>query len=328
MLNEAPPLEGPNLGRGFMRRWNALENLWKCLHDSGTGTTGPGAFQACNCAYPNQERGHKDFDLLEALILKGSGDLYRLCNSVAVKDLCCFNPLIENEGVKRKIRSLETELGRLRGDLNCQDGDSQDLQKRIDATERKREELNRPLREKHRAALKAFQLYQDNGNGNTKDFLIEQLCRLVTLVRNNESHLGKLVVGDDDETRRNREIFKRAIGVLDVFFEELLESPDQRLARPGFSGVNDSVDEIIADIKVESKRGRVEGEVVEGNGGQAFSWKTGTGESIDVEALESDQLAEYWERIDAFYGQGWRRILVPVNIGGQEKICSVYEIVR
>jgi hypothetical protein len=314
-------LNEPDAGRRFSRQWNALEILWKRLHNSGTGTTGPGAFQACNCDYPDRKPGHYDGDLLQALIQKGSGVLFGLCNSVAVKDLCDFDPLIEDESVKRKIRNLETELERLRGD-------SQDLQEQIDEKERERERLVDSLKSDHKKAAEAFKDYQDIMNGNTSVKLTNAVCRLVKLIRNNESHHGKTTSGRNREDPRNRKIFELAVGVFDVFFEGLLENPDQRLARPVFGVVNDSVDEVIAGIKVERRTGRAE--AVKRNGGKEFSWEPGLdpGCVLDVEVLESDQLPKVWSKIDDWYGQRYRRIWVPVSIDGQDTICSFYEIDR
>ena len=56
--------------------------------------------------------------------------------------------------------------------------------------------------------------------------------------------------------------------------------------------------------------------------------RRGVTAQLEVEVMEFDQLASVWSKIDDGYGQGYRRILVPVSIGGQEKICSFYEIAR
>ena len=56
--------------------------------------------------------------------------------------------------------------------------------------------------------------------------------------------------------------------------------------------------------------------------------RRGVTAQLEVEVLESDQLASVWSKIDDGYGEGYRWILMSVSIGGQEKICSFYKIAR
>lgn len=54
-----------------------------------------------------------------------------------------------------------------------------------------------------------------------------------------------------------------------------------------------------------------------------FSWDE-TEEQIEVEILCLNHLNDHYQEIDEFEGSLYKRILVPVTIGGRISICNIY----
>ena len=50
------------------------------------------------------------------------------------------------------------------------------------------------------------------------------------------------------------------------------------------------------------------------------------GEPVAVQVLESEDLPQHWERLDAFEGLGYRRIVVPVETGGGTVEACLYAL--
>ena len=132
-----------------------------------------------------------------------------------------------------------------------------DLQEDVDRVEREIEGLGNRLTIRHRMARERLWKYKRNATDTTVKELIEALCRLVRLVRNNMSHIKSKF-----DRGRNREIFKWSVDVLDLFFRGLLGNPDQRLAVYHTLRPRGPDHHVIADITDErSTTSRVEGVV-------------------------------------------------------------------
>ncbi len=87
---------------------------------------------------------------------------------------------------------------------------------------------------------------------------------------------------------------------------------------------------LIADIKGTWDQGIVRGQFFDGG------WSDGTGypyihwdpegDMIPVAVLISAQLPFHWGRLDAFEGDGYRRILAPVLQGGEVRwVANIYQ---
>jgi gamma-glutamylcyclotransferase (GGCT)/AIG2-like uncharacterized protein YtfP len=74
---------------------------------------------------------------------------------------------------------------------------------------------------------------------------------------------------------------------------------------------------VLTDISGQWRRGWVEGDLhAEGwgatQGYPGLRWKPGAAQ-VGVYLFESRRLTEHWRRLDAFEGDGYRRIVVPVH---------------
>ena len=222
----------------------------------------------------------------------------RLCNNGVVAMLLSVKPLILNED----------ELSRPYLPPDSQPPD-----------ERRRAERE------HRKANEAFDHYQKGlARGVSRDAPIRQLVKLLWMIRSNVQHGAKTSRSpNQDKVSRDREISSRWLGVVDLLFEMLLDYPNRRLTLYGPEDRNQSV--IVGITGEWSTKCSVEGVVAEKDGRQAFLWTRDGGESVDVDVLESAELASSWLRLDESYGPGYLRILVPVEIGGKPRICWIYE---
>lgn len=59
----------------------------------------------------------------------------------------------------------------------------------------------------------------------------------------------------------------------------------------------------------------------------ALVWR-GDGPRVPVQLFESDDLPAHWARLDAFEGDAYRRIVVPVEVEGARLDANIYVLNR
>lgn len=110
---------------------------------------------------------------------------------------------------------------------------------------------------------------------------------------------------------------------------EEAHAPSRRLAVYGSLAPGGSNHGVVAPLGGRWTGGRVRGHLHEpgwgaGVGYPGLVWDPG-GAEVAVQVLESEALALDWERIDAFEGPDYVRILVPVELdGGGELVANLY----
>jgi gamma-glutamylcyclotransferase (GGCT)/AIG2-like uncharacterized protein YtfP len=113
--------------------------------------------------------------------------------------------------------------------------------------------------------------------------------------------------------------------VLDVLF-----GCGRRLAVYGSLAPREKHHDQVASLGGEWLAGSVEGTVLDrgwgaGIGYPAMRWTPGA-RRVPVRMLTSDLLPSAWDRLDAFEGPDYRRILVPVETGGLVMaVANLYE---
>lgn len=59
----------------------------------------------------------------------------------------------------------------------------------------------------------------------------------------------------------------------------------------------------------------------------ALTWQPGADARVAVHLLISAELPRHWQRLDAFEGEGYLRILVPVEVdGGRFEVANLYAV--
>ncbi len=114
--------------------------------------------------------------------------------------------------------------------------------------------------------------------------------------------------------------------------DELLDFPSRKLAMYGTlvpGGVNHHV---IADLVGTWEDGVVRGELHHVGWGAAYGypamhWLPQSETHIPVKLFTSPDLPAHWQRLDRFEGDGYRRILVPVeHEGAVIAVANIYEV--
>lgn len=108
-------------------------------------------------------------------------------------------------------------------------------------------------------------------------------------------------------------------------------SARQRLAIYGTLAPGQVNHHHVADLKGRWRAGRVYGRLLaEGWGAQHGCPGVildPAGDAVAVQVLESADLPEHWDRLDAFEGPGYRRVVVSVRLDDGETIeASIYEL--
>ncbi|UCG89449.1 MAG: gamma-glutamylcyclotransferase [Gemmatimonadota bacterium] len=114
-------------------------------------------------------------------------------------------------------------------------------------------------------------------------------------------------------------------------FEQLLDYPSTRLAVYGSLGPGEQNHWVLEDLVGEWSLGSVRG-VLHARGWGAsdgfpgMEWIPTAGE-IPLLVFISHDLPRHWGRIDAFEGEDYRRILIPVDLAtGALVVANIYEV--
>ncbi|WP_428104096.1 gamma-glutamylcyclotransferase family protein [Candidatus Palauibacter sp.] len=126
--------------------------------------------------------------------------------------------------------------------------------------------------------------------------------------------------------------------ILDRLIEALLDHPERRLAVYGSLLPGENNHHHVATLAGRWLEGTVEGTLCD-RGWAARQGYPGfvpgsSGDRVAVKVLESLALPDAWERLDAFEGEAYRRILAPVEMtsrtgaGGETvwRVCNIYEL--
>ena len=126
--------------------------------------------------------------------------------------------------------------------------------------------------------------------------------------------------------------------ILERLIEALLDHPERRLAVYGSLLPGENNHHHVAALVGRWVEGTVEG-TLHDRGWAARQGYPGfvpgsSGDRVAVKVLESSGLPDAWERLDAFEGEAYRRILAPVEMApgtgaGSEtawRVCNIYEL--
>lgn len=84
----------------------------------------------------------------------------------------------------------------------------------------------------------------------------------------------------------------------------------------------------LAALSGQWSRGRVRGKLVEAGWGASLGYPglvlDRNGAELDVQLFQSDDLPEHWSRLDAFEGDGYRRVIASVLTDDGEIDAFIY----
>jgi gamma-glutamylcyclotransferase (GGCT)/AIG2-like uncharacterized protein YtfP len=128
-----------------------------------------------------------------------------------------------------------------------------------------------------------------------------------------------------EDSIKNAEVCAAALPVLDLIVDGLFGGPDARLAAYGTLRPGEVNHHLLKDVRGVWTSGHVEGRLAVRDGFPACWWRPGEGR-VPVEVLAAAALPGLWAGLDAFEGQDYPRILVPVvEPGGSLVIANLYE---
>lgn len=126
--------------------------------------------------------------------------------------------------------------------------------------------------------------------------------------------------------------------ILERLIEALLDHPERRLAAYGSLLPGENNHHHVASLVGRWVEGTVEG-TLHDRGWAARQGYPGfvpgtSGDRVAVKVFESLALPEAWDRLDAFEGKAYRRILAPIEMksgtgaGGETvwRVCNIYEL--
>jgi len=104
---------------------------------------------------------------------------------------------------------------------------------------------------------------------------------------------------------------------------------DRRLATYGTLSPGRVNHHLLEGLRGIWRTGHITGRLVEEGWGATMGFpafvRDPAGERVAVHLLESADLPDHWERLDAFEGDGYRRVIVPVDTDGETVEAWLYE---
>lgn len=118
--------------------------------------------------------------------------------------------------------------------------------------------------------------------------------------------------------------------ILERLIDALLDRPGERLAAYGSLRPGEENHHRVSTLVGRWIEGTVEGTRHERGWGAArgypgLVWRPGD-PGVEVSVFESRALPEHWDRLDAFEGPGYVRILAPVESASGLRVCNLYAI--
>ena len=106
----------------------------------------------------------------------------------------------------------------------------------------------------------------------------------------------------------------------------------QRLAVYGTLAPGRSNHHQVAMLRGTCRTGTVRGQLLPNGWGAALGYPAlildDSAEPVEAHLLESLDLPAHWARLDAFEGEGYRRVVAAVSIGGQPVLANIYVLNR
>ena len=113
---------------------------------------------------------------------------------------------------------------------------------------------------------------------------------------------------------------------------DLNEAPDTRLAIYGSLAPGRVNHHQISALAGSWERGTVNGNLISSGWGAALGFPglvlDPLGPAVDVNIFESIELPEHWDRLDAFEGSGYRRVVTTVNTKDGARNAWIYVVAR
>lgn len=177
----------------------------------------------------------------------------------------------------------------------------------------------------HRQLLNAYGRYKASpDDAALREVLLKKTAQLIYTVRSNIAHGEKTPKGPDvKKTQRDKEVCTLVVPVIEMFFQLLFGSPDQRLALYGTLRRGEVNHALIEDLPGDWIGGQVVGIVSQLNGHPILMWDS-SGDNVQVEVLVSDRLPSKFDQFDGFEGNAYERIWIPVETSSGKQICNIY----
>lgn len=102
--------------------------------------------------------------------------------------------------------------------------------------------------------------------------------------------------------------------------------PSQRLIVYGSLARGECHDDVLASVPGQWSPAAIHGEIDRTGTYPRFTWRP-DGPAHAVQCFAAPTLPQHWPRLDAFEGDGYRRIWITAQVDGMQRVASIYEAV-
>ncbi len=179
----------------------------------------------------------------------------------------------------------------------------------------------------HRKLENAYRDFHANRQGAPQR-VIRQVAELLDLVRSNISDGGTTLYRPYLSKReRDEQLCSCIVPVQELLLDMLLGQPSRKLIAYGSLAPGQPNHSVISDLRGEWQACAIRGTMSHKDEWLVFSWNP-AGPQQNASLFTSNELPDYWPRIDQFEGADYRRRLVPAQTQGCIAIGYAYTAAR
>ena len=177
----------------------------------------------------------------------------------------------------------------------------------------------------HRELVNALNKWERSASDETLGLVVNQSAELLYLVRSNVSHGEKTPYGPDVAKReRDENVCRLVVPVQLVLIDLLLDQPRQKLVVYGTLAPGASNHALVESLGGTWLQCSIEARVATHHGLPVLAWQPGRGSPpVSAAMLHSEELSDYWLRLDAFEGGGYRRELIVAAVPEPDDASAV-----
>jgi gamma-glutamylcyclotransferase (GGCT)/AIG2-like uncharacterized protein YtfP len=173
-------------------------------------------------------------------------------------------------------------------------------------------DLAREAVEVHRKLENAFRDLSANSE-EIRERVIKRVAELLYIVRSNIAHGEKTPYGPDlNKRERDEQVCACVVPLQELLLDILLGQPSKKLISYGTLAPSQPNHSLISDLTGEWKECVIRGTMNQHQGLSRFLWNP-NGSEQTASLFSSNDLPNYWDRLDRFEGGGYRRQLIPAK---------------
>lgn len=184
--------------------------------------------------------------------------------------------------------------------------------------------LRHKATEQHRKLRDTYLALKRGESSVTYDHVLKKLAQFLYVIRSNIAHGEKTPYGPNlAKAKRDEQVSNLAVPVQKLIIYLILDRPDWKLAAYGSLVPGGANEHLLKECNGDWKLCKMHGQIREQNSLKFFRWDP-YGSVVEGSLLISQQLKDYWSRLDRFEGDRYQRGLIPIEVDDALEVATIY----